>query len=84
MKREYDFRQGKRGAVVRTPKNRTRITVRPNSEILEWFRELVNQAGGGKPSNLINNALRQHIGRSDEPIEKTLRRVMRQELGRAN
>jgi len=29
---------------------------------------------------LINSALRDHIKRADEPLEKTLRRVLREEL----
>jgi uncharacterized protein (DUF4415 family) len=84
MKREYDFRGAKRGAVVSLPKGKTRITIRLDDEILAWFREQVEQAGGGNYQTLVNEALRQHIRRSDEPLEKTLRRVIREEIRRAS
>jgi uncharacterized protein (DUF4415 family) len=84
MKREYDFRGGKRGPVVAVPKTKTRITSRLDGDILDWFRDQVERAGGGNYQTLINEALRQYIQRSDEPIEKTLRRVIREELERAS
>lgn len=84
MKREYDFRDGKRGAVVPVPKTKTRITIRLDGDILDWFREQVDRAGGGNYQTLINEALRQHIHRSEEPFEKTLRRVIREEIRRAS
>jgi uncharacterized protein (DUF4415 family) len=84
MKREYDFSKGKRGTVVTVPKNKERITIRIDSEILEWFRGEVERAGGGNYQTLINDALRQHIQRSDESFEKTLRRVIREEIRRAS
>ncbi|MGA2436725.1 MAG: BrnA antitoxin family protein [Bryobacteraceae bacterium] len=80
MKREYDFSKGKRGAVVKTPPGKARITIRLDSAILAWFREQVHQAGGGSYQNLINEALAQHVAASREPLEKTLRRVIREEL----
>ena len=84
MKREYDFRKGKRGPVVAPPKGKTRITIRVDDDVLAWFRSVVERAGGGNYQTLINEALRQHIQRSDESIEKTLRRVIREELRRAS
>lgn len=84
MKREYDFRKAKRGPVVAPPKGKTRITIRVDDDVLAWFRSVVERAGGGNYQTLINEALRQHIQRSDESIEKTLRRVIREELRRAS
>ena len=85
MKREYDFSKARRGAVLSNPKGKTRITIRLDSEILAWFREQVERAGGGSYQNLINEALRQYIQRAkDEPLEKTLRRVIREEMHRAS
>jgi len=80
MKKEYNFTKGKRGAVVPVPKGKTRITIRIDDDILEWFRGEVNAAGGGNYQTLINNALREHITRQQEPIEVILRRVVREEL----
>jgi len=84
MKREYDFRKAKRGPVVSVPKRKTRITIRLDEEILAWFREQAERAGGGNYQTVINEVLRQHMRRAQEPLEKTLRRVIRQELGRAS
>ena len=80
MKREYDFRKAKRGAVIALPKGKVRITIRLDRDILAWFRDVVERSGGGNYQTLINDALRQHIERSDESFEKTLRRGIREEL----
>ena len=79
MKREYNFSKGKRGAVVPALKGKTRITIRID-DILEWFRSEVDVAGGGNYQTIINDALREHITRQQEPIEVILRRVVREEL----
>jgi uncharacterized protein (DUF4415 family) len=83
MKQEYDFSKGKRGAVVPVPAGKTRVTIRLDSDVLEWFRDEVDKAGGGNYQSLINLALRDFVGRRREPLEKTLRRVIREELRRA-
>lgn len=83
MRREYDFSRGKRGPVISIPKGKTRITIRLDDDILDWFRQQVDQAGGGNYQTLINDALRQHIRRAKEPLEATLRRVIREELKHA-
>ena len=80
MKKEYNFSKGKRGAVVPAPKGKTRITIRIDDDILNWFRGEVDTAGGGNYQTLINDALREHITRQREPIEVILRRVVREEL----
>ena len=80
MRREYDFSKGKRGAVVAADGGKTRITIRLDNEILDWFREQVNEAGGGNYQTMINNALREYTQERREPIEKKLRRVIREEL----
>ncbi|HEX4541848.1 MAG TPA: BrnA antitoxin family protein [Candidatus Acidoferrum sp.] len=84
MKREYDFRGGKRGAVMAGPKGKTRITIRLDDDILAWFRNMVENAGGGNYQTLINEALRQYMRTFDKSFEKTLRRVIREELRRAS
>ena len=83
MKREYDFSKGKRGPVVPLPSGKTRVTIRVDDDILNWFREEVDRAGGGNYQTLINLALREFVSRKREPLENTLRRVIREELGRA-
>ncbi|NEP56752.1 MAG: BrnA antitoxin family protein [Symploca sp. SIO2G7] len=82
MEAEYDFSQGKRGAIDPIPSGKTRITIRLDDEVLAWFREQVHLAGGGNYQTLINEALRQHIRESHKPLEEILRKVVREELER--
>jgi uncharacterized protein (DUF4415 family) len=82
MRDEYDFAGGKRGARDPTPLGKTRITIRLDNEVLEWFRGKVEAGGGGNYQSLINAALREHLDREVEPLEETLRRVLREELRR--
>jgi len=84
MKREYSFKNGKRGAVVRPPAGKTRITIRIDDDVLAWFKEEVREAGAGNYQSLINAALREHIAHQEEPLEETLRKVIREELRNAS
>jgi uncharacterized protein (DUF4415 family) len=83
MKRQYDFSGARRGALDPLPKGKTRITIRLDDDVLEWFRAQVEAAGGGNYQTLINAALREHIEQQREPLEETLRRVVREELRRS-
>ena len=82
LKREYDFSRAKQGPLVSVPKGKTRITIWLDDDVLEWFHEQVERAGSGNYQSLINTALREHIRRVQEPLESTLRRVIRDELSR--
>lgn len=84
MKPEYDFKGAKRGAVVPVPRGKTRITIRIDDTILEWFRDQVDRAGGGNYQTMMNEALRQYIHEAKEPLEATLRRVIREELSQSS
>jgi hypothetical protein len=80
MKRAYDFSKGRRGAVLRTPPGKTRITIRIDDDLLDWFRGQVHAAGGGNYQTMMNRALREWVEKQDEPLEATLRRVLREVL----
>ena len=82
MKKSDDFSKGMRGAVVPPATGKSRITIRIDDDVLEWFREQVNAAGGGNYQTMINAALREHIANRTTSLEKTLRRVIREELGK--
>ena len=69
MRSEYNFSKAKRGPVVLVPRGTTRITIRLDEDVLAWFREQVHKAGRGSYQNLINDALRQHIGRAKKQTE---------------
>jgi len=83
MKQEYNFSKGKRSPVVSVPKGKTRITIRLDDDILDWFRRQVETAGGNYQS-LINDALREYLRTAKEPLETILRRVIREELTKAS
>jgi len=80
MKQEYDFSRAKRGSIAAPVKGKTRITIRVDEEILEWFRRRVHAEGGGNYQTLINLALKDHITRQDDVLADTLRRVLREEM----
>ena len=80
MKKNYDFSKARRGAVVATPPGKTRITIRIDDDLLDWFRKRVHDAGGGDYQTLINTALREYMEHQIEPFEETLRRVLREVL----
>ena len=81
MREEYDFSQAKRGAIVPPSPNKTRITIRIDTDTLNWFREQVNTKGGGSYQTRINHALREFIANQQESWEVTLRRVIRGGIG---
>jgi len=76
MKKHYDFSRGRRGAVVPVPPGKTRITIRLDADVLDWFRDQVDSAGGGNYKTLINTALRQYVEQRRESMETTVRRVV--------
>ena len=82
MKAQYDFTHGRRGPVLRARAGKTRITIRIDDDLLQWFRKQVHAAGGGSYQTLINAALREYVRSKHEPLEATLRRVLREELPR--
>jgi hypothetical protein len=82
MRKHYDFSKARRGPVVPIPKGKTRITIRIDDEVLDWFRAQVDAAGGGNYQSLINEALKRFITANAEPIESVVRRVVREELKR--
>lgn len=83
MKKEYEFSGGKRGSVVKPPSGKTRITIRIDNDVLDWFRDQVHRAGGGNYQTLMNEALRGHMSAHQEALEVTLRRIIREEIKRA-
>ena len=81
MKSSYDFSTGTRGPVVPPAPGKSNITLRLDDEVIDWFRQQVNAAGGGNYESLINTALREHIQcQGHTRLEQTLRKVIREEL----
>jgi hypothetical protein len=84
MRNEYDFKKGKRGAILPAATGKTRITIRLDDDILEWFRGQADAAGGGNYQSMINEALRSIAADGPAKIETVVRRVVREELKRAS
>lgn len=80
MKNEYDFSKAERGAVVSLPRGKTRITIRLDDDVIEWFKTRAHEMDGANYQTLVNAALREFIAAQREPLEETLRRVIREEL----
>ena len=81
MRREHDFSKGKRGPVIRQP-GKTRITIYLDNPVLDAFRQRADAAGRGYQT-MINDALREFLGRSDERVDADHdynRRIVREEL----
>jgi uncharacterized protein (DUF4415 family) len=78
-KRRYiDFSKAKRGPVVKPEPGKTKISIRLDNEVLDYFRDLVDKAGGGNYQTVINNVLLEHIHR--QSTLAAVRQVVREEL----
>ncbi|MBI1962992.1 MAG: BrnA antitoxin family protein [Candidatus Rokubacteria bacterium] len=76
--RNIDFSRAKRGLVVTPEPGKTKISIRLDNTVLEYFRTLVDRAGGGNYQTLINDALLEHVHRRS--TLDVVRRVVREEL----
>lgn len=87
MKDRYDFSKGKRGPVLKPapePTGKTRITIRIDDDILDYFLKKAEEAGGDPGyQTMINEALRAYVDGQAPKIEDSLRRIIREELKRA-
>ena len=75
--KEYDFDDAEQGAIVKPARGKTRITIRIDTDILNWFRNQIHKAGGGNYQTLINDA---YIPQTNSTLERKLRKVIREEL----
>lgn len=79
MRKEYDFSNGKRGAVIK-PRGKTRITIHLDDDVIHAFRAKAEKERKGYQT-LINEALRQYLSDTGKSVDtKTLRRILREEL----
>lgn len=76
--RDVDFSRAKRGLVVKPEPGKTKISIRLDNTVLEYFRDLVHKAGGGNYQTLINDALLEHAHRRS--TLDVVRQVVREEL----
>ena len=76
--RDIDFSLAKRGAIVKPEPGKTKISIRLDNAVIEFFRATVDRAGGGNYQTLINDALLEHIHRKS--TLDIVRQVVREEL----
>jgi uncharacterized protein (DUF4415 family) len=84
MKKQYDFKSGKRGRVLppeSEPEGKIRITIRLDQDVVDRFFAMAEQSGGATGyQTLINAALREYLDGKAPKFEDTLRRIIREEL----
>ena len=76
--RDIDFSTARRGPVVKSEPGKTKISIRLDNTVLQYFRDLVDKAGGGNYQTLINEALLEHVHRHS--TLDIVRQVVREEL----
>ena len=76
--RDIDFSRAKRGAVVQPEPGKTKISIRLDNSIIEYFRAQVENAGSGNYQTLINDALASHVQQSS--VLDAVRQIVREEL----
>ena len=79
--RQIDFSRAKRGPVVKPEPGKTKISIRLDNAVLEYFRAVVERAGGGNYQSLINEALLIHI--HQRSMLEAVRQVVQEELSGA-
>jgi len=79
--RDIDFSHAKRGPVIPIEPGKTKISIRLDNAVLDYFRSLVERAGGGNYQSLINDALLAHI--QQQSVLSAVRQVLREELAQA-
>ena len=77
--RDIDFTDAKRGPVVSPEPGKTKISIRLDNRVLDYFRHLVEKAGGGNYQTLINDALVDYI--KQQSMLEAVRQAVREELG---
>ena len=76
--REIDFSQARRGAVIAAEAGKTKISIRLDNAVIDYFRGVVEQAGSGSYQTLINDALAAYI--QQRSMLDAVRQVVREEL----
>ena len=76
--REIDFSGAKRGAVIPLEPGKTKISIRLDNSVIEYFRRQVEDSGGGNYQTSINDALVAFI--AQRSVLDAVRQVVREEL----
>lgn len=79
--RDIDFSKARRGAVVKMEPGKTKISIRLDNTVIEYFRGAVEKAGSGNYQTLMNDALLAYIQQRN--VLDAVRQVVREELAPA-
>ena len=75
--RDIDFARAKRGPVVKREPGKTKISIRVDNTVLEYFRKLA-RAAGGNYQTVMSDALLEYI--QHRSTVELIRQVVREEL----
>ena len=76
--RDMDFSRAKRGPVIPLEPGKTKISIRIDNSVIEYFRSQVERAGAGNYQTLMNDALLAFI--QQRSVIDAVRQVVREEL----
>ena len=76
--REIDFAAANRGPVIAGEPGKTKISIRLDKPVIDYFREQVERAGCGNYQTMINDALLAFI--QQQSMIEVVRQVVREEL----
>ena len=76
--REIDFSNAVRGPVIAPEPGKTKISIRVDNAVIEYFRSQVERAGAGNYQTLMNDALLSFI--QQRSVIDAVRLVVREEM----
>ena len=76
--RDVDFSRARRGAVIPIEPGKTKISIRIDNTVIDYFRGQVERAGAGSYQTLMNDALLGFI--QQRSVIDAVRQVVREEL----
>jgi uncharacterized protein (DUF4415 family) len=76
--RDIDFSRAKRGPVIPMEPGKTKISIRLDNAVIEYFRAQVERAGAGNYQTLLNDALVAFI--QQRSVIDAVRQVVREEM----
>lgn len=76
--RDIDFSKAKRGPVIPAEPGKSKISIRIDNSVIEYFRAQVERAGSGNYQTLMNDALVAFI--QQRSVIDAVRQVVREEL----
>jgi uncharacterized protein (DUF4415 family) len=75
MKENYDFSQGKRGAIIPTASHQAKVNLTLDQNVIDWFKSKVNESGGGDYHQLINQVLQDYINQETRDYQNSQARI---------